>query len=325
MKSAIAAFAALALLAPQTLANEVRVTMTGVVDSNNWTAAPYDTVAVGSSVSMSFNVTTPGNPSSPGELYYNFDHTTWELEFENTPSLRMPSSYNDLMTLNDWSGTYTLTSYGSMPIEQNFTCSFGWTLPSTTFGSIDLEQEAGIHDASGSTGTWVVFGPNGDILMDLQSIRIDPPFTGTAFCDPMNSNSTGVPTQLSAHRQIGVASGLHLEGSDGPAGKFGYILVGSAFSNPGLPISDGRLCLSGSLGRYNVNGTDMNSVGIFDAYGTFQNLANTSVLGSGFDVPTTLPLVANPTIAGGQTWHFQLWHREANGHSNFSNGTSVAF
>ena len=154
---------------------------------------------------------------------------------------------------------------------------------------------------------------------------------GTPFCDPANNNSTGFPTVLTGDMTAPGGSGLHLEANQGPSGQFGYYLVGTGFSEPGimLPMSAGRLCLAlgggNSIGRYNVTGTQFNSLGSFDASGIHQNLVGTSSAGSGFDVPTTVPISGSPTIMLGSTWHFQLWHRENAGSSNFSNGLSVMF
>ncbi len=153
---------------------------------------------------------------------------------------------------------------------------------------------------------------------------------GTTFCDPANPNSTGLPTQLSGSLGSGIGSGLHLEAAQGPAGEFGYILIGTHASDPGVPISQGRLCLGTApgqgIGRYNVSGGPMDSVGQFDAGGVLQNMVGTATSsgGSGFDVPSPIPSLGG-SIAAGQTWHFQLWHREAAGASNSSNGLSVTF
>ncbi|MEZ5975153.1 MAG: hypothetical protein R3E96_10020 [Planctomycetota bacterium] len=148
------------------------------------------------------------------------------------------------------------------------------------------------------------------------------------FCDPMTPNSTGQPTVMTASFGTGVGSDLHLDASQGPPTQFGYFLVGTGFSEPGLTISNGRLCLAigagTQLGRYNVAGT-LNSVGQFNASGVLMNFVGTSTVGSGYDVPSNLPLTGNPTIASGDTWYFQLWHREAAGQSNFSNGIIVTF
>ena len=155
---------------------------------------------------------------------------------------------------------------------------------------------------------------------------------GVPFCDPNENNSTGLPTNMTASLGTGVGSDLHLDANQGPSGQFGYFLVGTAVNDPGImiPNSNGRLCLllggGNSLGRYNVGGgTQFNSLGRFDASGVLQNQVGTAVSGTGFDVPTTVPISGSPQIMSGETWHFQLWHRESGGLSNFSNGISVTF
>ena len=150
----------------------------------------------------------------------------------------------------------------------------------------------------------------------------------SSFCDPADNNSTGFPTVMSGNFGTGVGSGLHLEATQGPPTQFGYFLIGTGVSDPGTPISDGHLCLSvtggNTFGRYNVSGGALNSIGQFDAGGVLQNMVGTSTVGSGFDVPTTVPSIGG-TITAGSTWHFQLWHREDAGASNFSNGLTVNF
>ena len=37
------------------------------------------------------------------------------------------------------------------------------------------------------------------------------------------------------------------------------------------------------------------------------------------------PCPGAPVIQSGQTWHFQLWHRDEGGIPNFSNGVTVVF
>ena len=152
---------------------------------------------------------------------------------------------------------------------------------------------------------------------------------GPAFCDPMEANSTGASTRLSGFWGTGVVRNLHLEATSGPAGQAGIFLVGTGVSDPGLMLSQGRFCLGisggNAFGRYNVSGGSLNSVGLFDAGGILQNSVGTSAFGSGFDVPMTVPISGSPAIVSGSTWHFQLWHRESGGVSNFSNGLSVTF
>ena len=93
-------------------------------------------------------------------------------------------------------------------------------------------------------------------------------------------------------------------------------------------------CLNAPLGRYdlnvaaNQNAPALASIGVFDAAGVLQNLVGTSTVGSGFDVPTTVPVTGSPTITAGETWHFQLWHRDFVGgqsSSNTTGGVAVSF
>ncbi len=149
------------------------------------------------------------------------------------------------------------------------------------------------------------------------------------FCYPETPYAVGEIATLTATMQPAAGSGVHLNVSFGPPNQFGYFLVGSNSAEPGIVVSEGRLCfdLSGAnmLGRYNSAGTALNSVGQFSAAGVFVNLAGTSTVGTGFDVPSALPFPGMATIVTGDVWHFQLWHREPGGLSNFSNGLTVLF
>ena len=100
----------------------------------------------------------------------------------------------------------------------------------------------------------------------------------------------------------------------------------SAGANPsGVAVSQGLLCLSPPLGRYNASaGPGLNSLGAFDASGVFQSLGGGSATGPGFDVPAVLPSPPGGVVTSGQTWHFQLWFRDGSV-SNFSDALSVTF
>lgn len=173
-----------------------------------------------------------------------------------------------------------------------------------------------VRPAPGTTG-WVA----------IDNLEFDVDTVGATFCDPANPNSTGQPTQLSANLGSGFGSGLHLEAHHGPSGQFGYFLIGTTFNEPGITLSQGRLCVSGSIGRYNAGSGQLNSTGQFDGSGVFQNFVGTatSTGGTGFDVPITIPTTGSPTIQPGSTYTFQLWHREAAGAANFSNGLEITF
>ena len=152
--------------------------------------------------------------------------------------------------------------------------------------------------------------------------------TGTSFCDPASSNSTGSDVVVTGYMGTGVGSGLHLEANGGPDAEVGYFLVGTGFADPGLVISNGTLCLDTALFRYNITGTSGNSIGVFDASGQLQNLPGTATSGTGYDVPSDVPDTVPIPIMAGDTYHFQLWYRDTPagaGTSNFSTGLSVTF
>ncbi len=155
--------------------------------------------------------------------------------------------------------------------------------------------------------------------------------TGTTFCDPASNNSTGAPAVLSGAFGSGVGSDLHLEITGGTPGQLAFVLVGNEATS-GTPVSHGTFCLTGTstaqFHYYRVGGTDMSSIGGFDATGTMVNASTTSTTGFGFDVPTTIPDTVPIVITAGDTWHFQCWYRDTLagvGSSNFSNGLSVTF
>ena len=198
---------------------------------------------------------------------------------------------------------------------------WGGSHPDDGSGSADY----GIMVGDGSWEDVTQFGT----FIRSHLVEWDAGLVGSTFCDPADVNSTGQPTSLIAVNGLGSGTGVRLEVRQGPPSQFGYFLVGTAALDPGQAVSDGHLCLAttgGNLfGRYNVNGTALNSIGRFDAAGEFVNLPGTSTTNLGFDIPVQLPLPGGPMIGAGQTWNFQLWHRESNGLSNFSNGVAVPF
>ena len=198
-----------------------------------------------------------------------------------------------------------------------------WT--NSTGASVDVVLEVDVFDSTASdcnTYDMMIAGGGCDVPV------------GTAFCDPGNNNSTGFPTVLAGSAPAGTlgapaVTDLHLEATSGPAGQFGYFLIGTTFSDPGLTVSQGRLCLSfsggGVLGRYNIPGT-RNSLGVFDAGGVMQNLSGTSASGSGFDVPVDSPLPGSPTIMGwGKRTTSNCGTVTSRALRNFSNGLTVTF
>ncbi|MCP5023199.1 MAG: hypothetical protein GY930_15695 [bacterium] len=197
----------------------------------------------------------------------------------------------------------------------------------STNGAITLD----LGSASNAPFTGIPFTPRvwGGTLCESGGVST----VGTPFCSPSDPNSTGSSTTLTGSWITGGGisggmSDLHLEATDGVSGELGYFLVGTAVADPGISVSNGHLCIAGGpFFRYNVAGTTGNSVGSFDTAGVLQNVAGTSSVGSGFDVPDSITFTTM-VILTGSTWHFQVWHRDtpaAVGSSNFSNGLSVTF
>ncbi|HRV80631.1 MAG: formylglycine-generating enzyme family protein [Planctomycetes bacterium] len=153
----------------------------------------------------------------------------------------------------------------------------------------------------------------------------------SSFC-PAQPNSTGGPATLTGTLGSVVGSGVHLEVSGGPPNEMGYFVVGDE-ATPPVAVGSGSLCLVGTatsrVYRFNVGmGGEWYSAGQFDASGVMQNLGGTSTIGTGYDVPATIPASVPIAIAAGATWHFQYWYRDslaAPSPSNFSNGLSVTF
>jgi hypothetical protein len=146
----------------------------------------------------------------------------------------------------------------------------------------------------------------------------------TLFCNPANLHSGGGFATLAASGFSGPGM-YHLASNNGPVNQFGYFLVSAGSNDPGVSVSDGRLCLQSPIGRYSpVAGGVLNSIGRFDVGGVFQSLSGNSSVGSGFDVPSTLPNPPGGMISPGATWNFQLWYRDGVA-SNFSDGVSVTF
>jgi len=148
------------------------------------------------------------------------------------------------------------------------------------------------------------------------------------FCNPANTHSGGgFATLAASSHSIGSGGAFHLAANNGPALQWGFFLVSAGSVDPGVSVSDGRLCLTAPIGRYSpaAGGSyQLNSIGAFDVSGVFQSLSGNSSVGSGFDVPSTLPNPPGGMIGAGDTWHFQLWYRDGVA-SNFSDGISVIF
>lgn len=135
---------------------------------------------------------------------------------------------------------------------------------------------------------------------------------GVNYC-PALPNSSGLRAAIEATGLPLAGTVVTLTASSLPANHFGYFLAGrqqGLFSPPG---SQGQLCLSGNIGRFNA----VAQIGYSGSNGSFS-----------VDVDTNLVPVNPPTpIAAGESWNFQAWFRDDNPGptSNFTDGMSVVF
>lgn len=172
----------------------------------------------------------------------------------------------------------------------------------------------------------VTLGPDGSIYftadVDVNGVTLEGFFVlaGESICSnycTANVNSSGVTGSLFAAGDATVAQNdVTLAASNLPQDSFGFFITSLTqgfVANPGG--SQGNLCLSGSIGRY-VGPGQIQSSGSEGAISLVIDLTS---------MPQPLGSVA---VQPGESWNFQLWHRDlvmGNATSNFTNGCSVLF
>ena len=177
----------------------------------------------------------------------------------------------------------------------------------TGLNTITLGPDGAIYftadvDVSGATleGFFVIEGPN----------------IGTSYC-MANANSTGQVATTIATGSATIADNDVTLFADGlPTSAFGFFLTSQTpafIANPGG--SQGNLCLSGAFGRYVGPGQIQSS-------------------GTSGSITLTIDLTAMPQPNGsvaaqvGETWNFQLWHRDqvmGLSTSNFTDARAILF
>lgn len=138
----------------------------------------------------------------------------------------------------------------------------------------------------------------------------------TYFC-PAVPNSTGSVAALVPRGSSSVfLNSLRLDAEDVPPGQFGMFFVGpDPVVTSSVPNSQGALCISGSIGRFN-------------GPGQIQQASAQGLL----SLPLDLAALPSPTgtmpVQPGATWRFQAWYRDATpagNTSNFTNAVAVMF
>ncbi|MDA7650720.1 vanadium-dependent haloperoxidase [bacterium] len=137
---------------------------------------------------------------------------------------------------------------------------------------------------------------------------------GSTYCAPAVPNSTGVPGAVSILGSVDVATNdFKVSARDLPQGSLGYFLASttSGVLSP-VPGSAGTLCVLGSIGR-GVGG------GVLSA-------GTTGTMIGAVDLSAMPQPTGAVTVQAGETWHFQLWHRDVPPlNSNFTDAVAVTF
>ena len=161
-------------------------------------------------------------------------------------------------------------------------------------------------------------GGGGDpVGWDFDMLRIEKQIeaddVGTNYCGPANLNSSGQSAVISAFgSDVASANNFQLIAEQCPPNKFAYFLGGMTAgfaANPGG--SQGNLCLSGQIARFNGQIGSTNSSGSF-----------------AIDVDlTSIPLFPPVAVQAGETCYWQCWYRDNNPTptSNFTDGLQVTF
>ena len=154
-------------------------------------------------------------------------------------------------------------------------------------------------------------------LPDLGALGPDCDGIGWSYCAPALTNSEGLSGEAHAYgsSQV-VADDLTLQAHSIPVGSFGFFILSETTVPPTVSGgSSGQICLGGSIGRFIAPGQVI-AAGI-------SGVISLAVHPSALPTPSGT-VAANP----GETWYFQLWHRDAIGGqttSNFTDAVAVTF
>ena len=166
-------------------------------------------------------------------------------------------------------------------------------------------------DPRGSAALWTIHGgahtpalakPFARRVVEWLYAHPMPGLDYDRYCTPGEINSTGSAGVLDALGSDALGQeDLTLVGTSLPQGEIGYAITSldaGFVANPGG--SSGNLCVGGMIVRFAAQ------AGVVDGTGSLS-------------VP--LPF-ASWTVTTGETWHFQLWHRDGST-SNFTDGIRV--
>jgi hypothetical protein len=189
----------------------------------------------------------------------------------------------------------------SVPLTGNATFAMVFNVTTDAAGSFQVDNTAGLMGSA--VNGFKLSGPAG--------------LLGTSYCSPGVVNSSGAAGEISATgSSVAAENNLTLMASDLPRFSFGLFLTSRMQGQVNQPGgSQGVLCLSGAVGRFVGPG----------------QIKNTGSLG---EIELLTDLTQQPTpnglisVLAGDTWNYQVWHRDSLGGSptsNFSDALQITF
>ncbi|MCP3920706.1 MAG: hypothetical protein GY711_34705 [bacterium] len=194
----------------------------------------------------------------------------------------------------------SLLSVGTLEPWGTYWIRLGWDVaivPDTNGDGRDDVFVSGPYTPPGQTGEAHIY--SGDFYYGG---------LGNSYCSPAVPNSTGSPGTITADGSPAVVDGdLALIASALPQGQFGYFLTGQSQGGFQPPGSQGFICMTGNIGRYNQP----------------FNLGMGPTFSIGIDL-SALPMNPVQAAVAGDTWYFQCWYRDGST-SNFTDGLAIDF
>ncbi|MEZ6015606.1 MAG: hypothetical protein R3F49_10860 [Planctomycetota bacterium] len=308
---------ALLALAPAAVAGEYVLTVHGTVANAGPapSSGPFTGVTSGDPVTLRLEVFVPGTVVSPGQyVSYTIDAAASTLEIGGAVGAL---AGGNVALQNDFPVADGIRMFGA-PLAGGGSIAFECgEATGTMFSSADISMELGTLSASiFSSYNFLLTGNGGFVEIQPTDVTIGVPTIGSVFCTAgAVPNSTGLASSIFATGSDVLADDdVTLHVANAPANSFGYFIT-----SPTDPTScvltggPGQLCLCSPVGRY------LNSIQSSGALGTYEHRIDVTAM------PQPNGLVAAQV---GETWSFQVWHRDSvmgTATSNFSDGVSVTF
>lgn len=254
----------------------------------------------------------------------------WDLGVDAAGAFYLPDTGNDVIwRVFDADGNGTIDPSEGVAVYTAAASSLIWEVTPAADGSLYVVEDQtpdrllrmvdgngdGIYDPvtevqtlyDDTTAAVDLGSPKGIVLV------AGPGPIGQSECGPAIVHSGGQSAVASAFGSTSVAANdvtLHAEAL--PLNAFGIFAASRQAGNVIPPGSQGRLCLGGSIGRYQTS--VLNS----GASGSFELAIDVTAIPEG---PVFSAAVA------GDTWRFQAWFRDANptATSNFTDAVAVTF